>query len=90
MARLGQRQINRLAAMANVGCALVVPDAVSRSLVARGLMEPTSDQPGCQDGFVVMTPAGYRAVADAIDAGQINHRPDWAAIRAKRGDQANG
>lgn len=90
MGRLGRRQIDRMAAMANVGCALVVPDAVSRSLVARGLMEPTGDKPGCEDAFVVMTAAGYRAVADAIDAGQIKHRPDWAAIRAKGEGQANG
>ena len=83
MARLGKNQIAKLASMAHVGCAQVVPDAMTRSLVAKGLMEPTGDKPGAEDGFIVMTAAGYRAVADAIDAGQINYRPDWAAIRAK-------
>lgn len=87
MYRLGKRQIAKLAGMAGVGSALVVPDAISRSLASRGLMEGTGDKPGSEDAFAVVTAAGYRAVADAIDAGQISHRPDWAAIRAKRGEQ---
>lgn len=85
MARLGKRQIARLSGMAHVGSAQVVPDAISRSLVARGLMEPTGDKPGCEESFSVVTAAGFRAIADAIDAGQVQHRPDWAAVRAKRG-----
>lgn len=89
MARLGKLQLQRLAAMAGVGSAQVVPDAIARSLVARGLMEPTGDKPGTEDGFIVLTAAGYRAVADFIDAGTIQHRPDWAAIRAKRQEVEN-
>lgn len=87
MAKLGKRQLARLAGMAGVGSALVVPDELSRSLAARGLMEGTGDKPGSEDAFAVVTAAGYRAVADAIDAGRINHRPDWAAIRARHGEK---
>lgn len=85
MARLGKRQLQRLAGMTHVGFAQVVPDAVSRSLVKRGLMEPTGDQPGTRDAFVVVTADGYRALADAIDKGLVKHRPDWAALRENRG-----
>lgn len=83
MARLGKNQLARLSSMAHVGFAQVVPDDVARSLVARGLMEPTGDKPGCEDSFIVVSADGYRAIADAIDAGKIKHRPDWAAVRAK-------
>ena len=88
MARLGKRQAEFLATMANVGCALVVPNELSRALVKRGLMEPTGDQPGSEDAFIVVNADGYRALADAIDAGQIRPRPDWAAIRAKKAGPA--
>ena len=84
MARLGKRQAEFLAAMAKAGCALVVPNDYSRARVKRGLMEPTGDQPGSEDAFIVITAAGFRALADAIDAGQVRYRPDWAAIRAKK------
>lgn len=84
MTRLGKRQAEFLATMANVGCALVVPNAQSRALVKRGLMEATGDQPGSEEAFIVINAAGFRALADAIDAGQVRHRPDWAAIRAKK------
>ena len=66
MSRLGKHQLARLAGMAHVGMAQIVPDAVSSSLVARGLMDPTKD-----------TIEGFRAIADAIDAGQISNKPDW-------------
>lgn len=75
--RFGKHQLARLASMAHVGLAQVVPDAVSRSLVARGLMEPTGTKPGTEDAFIVITAAGFRAIADAIDAGKISNRPDW-------------
>lgn len=81
MARLGKLQLARLAGMAHVGSALVVPDAVSRSLAARGLMEATGRAPNNAENFVVVTAAGYRAIADAIDAGLIDHRPNFAALR---------
>lgn len=83
MAKLGKHQMRRLAGMAGVGCAQVVPDAISRSLVARGLMEPTGDRPGSEEAFVVITAAGLRAIAEEIDAGRLQHKPDFAAIRAK-------
>lgn len=83
MAKLGKLQLARLAGMAGVGSALVVPDAISRSLAARGLMEGTGTTPKTADSFVVITAAGYRAIADAIDAGLIEYRPNFAAMRGK-------
>jgi len=84
MARLGKLQLGRLAAMTRVGIAQVAPDDISRSLVARGLMQATGDRPGSEEAFVVVTAAGYRAIADATDAGLLANKPDFAAIRAKQ------
>lgn len=83
MSRLGKKQLARLSGMAHVGVAQVVPDAVTNSLVSRGLMQPTGTKPGTEDAFIVITAAGFRAIADAIDAGTISGRPDWARIPAK-------
>jgi hypothetical protein len=83
--RLGKKQLARLASMAHVGMAQVVPDAVTNSLVARGLMQPTGTKPGTEDAFIVITAAGFRAIADAIDAGTIAGRPDFDRMRG--GDQ---
>lgn len=90
MARLGKRQLELLSGMAGVGNCLVVPSALSRSLIRRGLMQGTSDQPGRGDSLAVITAAGYRALADAIDAGLVQHKPDWAAIRARREEVRHG
>jgi len=81
MSRLGNNQLARLASMAHVGMAQVVPDAVTRSLVSRGLMAPTGNKPGTEDAFIVITADGFRAIADAIEAGAINGRPDWGRGR---------
>lgn len=76
MKRLGSKQLGLLATMAGVGRALVAPDAVSRSLCARGLMEPTGTTPETADAFIAVTPSGFRAVADAMEAGLISNKPD--------------
>jgi hypothetical protein len=81
MTRLGIRQVRRLAALSGIGLCQVVPDDVTRSLCLRGLMLGTAPD---GDGMVVVTPAGLRALADALDAGRMDWKPDWDAIRAKR------
>lgn len=72
MARLGKKQLGFLAGMVGTGVgtgrAAVVGDALIHSLVARGCMRPLGPQ---GDSFFVVTPAGLRAVADALDAGTI-------------------
>ncbi len=83
--RLGKKQLARLASMAHVGMAQVVPDAVTKSLVARGLMQPTGTKPGTDDAFIVITADGFRAIADAIETGTIAGRPDFDRMRG--GDQ---
>jgi hypothetical protein len=87
--RLGRKQLGLLAGMAGVGSALVVPDKLSRSLCRRGLMEATGAAVSLEGeprepGMLVVTPAGLRAVADAMEAGQVEWRPDWAKIRERR------
>lgn len=68
MARLGRKQLTFLANMAGTGFAVVVGDAFIRRLVAHGCLRPLGPE---GDSFFVVTPAGLRAVADALDAGTI-------------------
>jgi len=64
--RLGIRQLETLRAV-GTHAALVVPDKTSRRLCALGLMVAHGD-----DGsFAAITPAGLRALADAVDAGRL-------------------
>ena len=81
---MGRKQLDLIATISGVGTALVVPNDVSRSLCKRGLMEATGGD-HATGGFVVVTARGYRALADAIDAGELAYRPDWEAIRKARG-----
>lgn len=76
MTRLGVKQIEYLARRAGVFSAQVVPDALTRSLARRGLLTELSDK---TDGFLALTPAAYRAVADALDTGRVVRPPveDW-------------
>lgn len=82
MGSLGRKQLDRLAGFGGVHTAQVVPDEVTRSLCKRGLMESISAK---TDGFIVVTAAGYRAIADAMDQGKILRPPieDWNKPRAK-------
>lgn len=78
-ARLAKRQIDYLARRAGVLSAQVVPDALTRSLARRGLLVSLSDK---TEGFLALTPAAYRAVADALESGAITRPPlaDWGKV----------
>lgn len=82
-ARLGRKQLDYLARRAGVLTAQVVPDVLTRSLERRGLLVTLSDK---TDGFLALTPAGYRAVADALEAGAITRPPlaDWGKTLESR------
>ncbi|HRP26369.1 hypothetical protein [Thauera sp.] len=66
MTRLGPKQ---LALLRTVGTssALVVASATSRRLCALGLMRAH----GTDGSFAAITPAGLRALADAVEAGRV-------------------
>lgn len=74
---LGKRQIDVLTLICCPGRALVVPDKITDSLVARGLCEAMTET----GSFVHITPAGLRAVADLADAGKVRLAPDIGADR---------
>ena len=82
MSRLGRKQLDFLASMAGVYRSLVVPDKMTRSLCALGLMVSWSKK---TDGFIVLTPAGLRAVADALENGGIERPPveEWINRKVK-------
>lgn len=65
--RLGKHQLQMLRA-AGTSSALVVPCATSRRLCDLGLMKAHGEG----GSFISVTPAGLRALADAVDAGKIN------------------
>lgn len=74
MARLGKHQLCLLATLASPFMLLVVSDKLSRSLVQRGLLEPRRPPiKGDKDdgGFFGITPAGLRALADALERGNV-------------------
>lgn len=73
---LGKNQLDYLARRAGVFTAQVVPDALTRSLERRGLLVSLG---GKTDGFLAMTPSGYRAVADALESGAVTRPPltEW-------------
>jgi hypothetical protein len=66
MRPFGRKQLEFLGRMAGYGRAVVVGDALIRSLAARGAMRPLGG-----NAFYVITADGLRAVADAMDAGAI-------------------
>jgi hypothetical protein len=67
---LGKLQLERLMGMASPSSLLVVGDAVSKSLVARGLLKPHfPDRPGA---WHRITPSGLRALADAFESGRLD------------------
>lgn len=67
---LGKLQLERLMGLASPSCLLVVGDALSKSLVARGLLKPHfSEKP---DAWHRITASGLRALADAYEAGQLD------------------
>lgn len=74
MSRLGKRQLALMAQLGGVHTYIVVPGPVERSLYARGIMAPGSSR---SQGFAMLTPTGYRAIADALESGAIK-REDLA------------
>ncbi|HYD66113.1 hypothetical protein [Azospirillum sp.] len=61
--------MERLLGLASPSMLLVVGDAVSKSLVKRGLLKPRlRNRPDAWHGI---TPAGLRALADAYEAGKL-------------------
>lgn len=76
MPPLGKNQLERLLGLASPSSLLVVGgDRVIRSLERRGLVAPAvKDRP---DAWLQITPAGMRALADALEAGQLNQFFKW-------------
>lgn len=68
MARLGAKQLDFLAGMAGTQKAVIVGDKLIRSLQDRGLMVALGKE---RNSFFTITPAGLRAVADALDSGAL-------------------
>lgn len=67
---LGKRQLERLLGLASPSMMLVVGDALSASLVGRGLLTPHF--PDQADAWHRITPAGMRALADVYEAGLLD------------------
>lgn len=67
---LGKHQLQRLMGLASPSCLLIVAgDRLSKSLVKRGLTKPHfADDP---DAWHRITPTGLRALADALEAGEL-------------------
>lgn len=74
MTRLGRHQLDLLSGLAGIGSSIVVGNRLSDSLVRRGLLLATD---AGHNALVVITPAGYRALADAIEAGAIPWPPEF-------------
>lgn len=74
MTRLGRHQLDLLSGLACVNSALVVGNRLSDSLVRRGLLLATDAE---NNALVVLTPDGYRALADAIESGAIPWPPEF-------------
>lgn len=69
--KLGKLQSQFLAGMV-LGRFLIVPNEQSRALCRRGLMREN----GAKGGFVGVTAAGLRWLADEMDAGRIENKPN--------------
>lgn len=76
----GKSQLRAMAWLAGVGNAYVIPSKETRALCRTGLMASADDD---GEGFLHLTASGYRAIADAIDAGQLRAGPDLDAIRRR-------
>ncbi len=69
MKPLGKNQLERLLGLSSPSMMLVVGDALSKSLVKRGLLKPNF--PDNPDAWHRITPAGMRVLAEAYEAGQL-------------------
>lgn len=77
MKALGKRQEQRLAALALGSFQIVASDRVAQSLARRGLTKAAGRD---ADAFHRITPAGLRALADAMQAGRLD---EWTRLPAK-------
>ncbi len=76
MRPLGRNQLERLLGLASPSSLLVVGgDRVSESLVRRGLLQPK--KPEDSNGWLQITPAGMRALADEFEAGTLDQFFHW-------------
>ena len=76
--KLGKHQLCLLATMASPFSLLIVGDRISRSLEKRGLLAPHFAK---SDGFHGVTPAGLRAVAEAMERGELDQFTDPKYLR---------
>lgn len=76
--RVGVNQLDLLAKLGSPLTVLLVGDDLSDSLLARGLVRQEKKRRG-----IVITPAGLRALADALEAGRIDDV--LTRVRAERG-----
>lgn len=68
--RLGSRQLDSLIGLARPTVSMIVPGAVEASLIKRGLLKANKSKRG-GFSFARITPAGLRALADAMEAGRF-------------------
>jgi hypothetical protein len=80
---LGKLQLERLMGLGSPSMLMVVGDAVSKSLVNRGLLRPNF--PDTPDAWHRITPNGLRALADAYEAGKLT--PFMKPFPPKRPDK---
>lgn len=73
---LGKNQLERLLGLASPSMLLVVGDGrVVASLVKRGLLAPKKKSDPM--AWLQITPAGMRALADAMETGQLEQFMKW-------------
>lgn len=77
---LGKHQLCLLATMASPFSLLVVDDALGTSLVKRGYLAPHF-HPTKTCGFLAITPTGLRALAVALEKGEIEQFYDSRYLR---------
>ncbi len=86
VSRLGPNQLRLLSATASPYSLLLTPDRQSDRLVQLGLLRQSEVGKAC-----CITPAGLRALADAIEAGRLKDGLQRAADeRAKNEAMAHG
>lgn len=77
-APLGSRQIERLVTLACPAWLLVTPLRRDQALVRRGLLRADDG------GRLCITPAGLRALADAMEAGRVQDAIERVKQRERR------
>lgn len=79
--RLTDQQLAALAAVTGVHRLLLTPGRTERALAARGLLSAD------EGGACCVTPAGLRALAEAMEAGRLQDaHQTWAEMRRAKAD----